>query len=79
MVARGRRSLSRMPLARLAALGPVGPSLTARGPAWLCSEEGLGGVWGQVTGHAAVDDIGEVALEDAAGLLLGVARARALA
>jgi hypothetical protein len=42
-VARGQRSPSRMPLARLAALGPVGPSLTARGRARLCSEEGLGG------------------------------------
>src|ERR1035438_8715660 len=50
-----------------------GPSVTARGPgARLCCEELLGGVCGEVAGHAAVDDIGQVAFEDAAGLLLGV-------
>ena len=35
--------------------------------------EVLGSTIGQVAGHAAVDDIGEMSLEDAAGLLLGVA------
>ncbi len=29
----------------------------AAGRAWLCSEEGLGGVRGQVAGHAPMDDI----------------------
>ena len=43
--------------ARLAALGPVGPSLTARRRARLRSEEGLGGLSGQVADHASVDDV----------------------
>ena len=33
----------------------------------------IGGALCEVANHAAVDDVGEVALEDAAGLLLGVA------
>jgi len=53
--------------------------LTARRRARLCSEEGLGELSGEVTGHTAVDDIGEVALEDPAGFLLVCPRARALA
>ena len=43
MVARGHRSPSRMPLRGSLALGPVGPFLTARSRARLCSEKGLGG------------------------------------
>jgi hypothetical protein len=61
-----------MPLPGSLRLGRVGPSLTARRLRGLGSEEGLGGVRGEVTDHAAADDIREVSLEDAAGLLLGV-------
>jgi hypothetical protein len=61
---------SRKAAARLRFAWPYGtPSLTARRRARLCSEEGLGGVRGQVAGHAPIHDIGQVALEDAAGLL----------
>src|ERR1035437_11117303 len=43
-------------------------------PSRLGSEEGtIGGALCEVADHPAVDDVGEVALEDPAGLLLGVA------
>jgi hypothetical protein len=43
---------------------PLRGEMVARG------QEGLGRVWGrgEVTDHASVDGVGEVALEDAAGL-----------
>ena len=53
---------------------PVG-RCTLTAPAWarLGGQAGRGiGVGGEVAHHAAVDDVGEVALEDSAGLLLGV-------
>src|SRR5476651_593198 len=72
MVARCYRSPSRMPLRGSLRSALSGHSLTARRRARLCSEEGLGELSGLVTDHAAVDDIGEVALEDPAGFLLGM-------
>ncbi len=49
--------------------GAVTPERTRRS----CSEEGLGKERGLVVGHAPVDDIREMSLEDPASLLLGVA------
>ena len=66
--------------ARLAALGPDGPSLTARRPRTVRRPGGIDGeLRVQVADHAPVDDVGEVALEHAAGLFLVCPPARALA
>jgi hypothetical protein len=71
-VARGHRSPSRAPLrGSLRSVLSGRPGLRG-GRARSRGEEGLGGVRGQVADHASVDDIREVSLEDAAGLLLGV-------
>src|SRR5450755_2228877 len=71
-LARGHRSPSMAPLRGSLRSALAGRPGLRGGRARSCGEEGLGGVRGQVADHAPMDDIGEVALEDAAGLLLGV-------